>query len=265
MNHTLYLRNFVLVLAMAATPAIAGAQAVPPPIVMVQAPPSNDMVQANLRLQQRLATATATNPPLLTNGDAPLVRQAFDRDGLRVMPLDLRQLGGTCGAIGRTLIAYMQFAARVTGSKDRAAVDRQAMKTQDEVSLGLASGNICVQRSFRAAEVLMQGSAPDRPDQAREGLRQMRQGAAQAIRGSLEATLSPGISAKNRDIVLSAITEDAPAVAASFPQAERTALRDMVLGQVPKATGSDRLMLQAIARAFGATACNVLCKFAGTN
>jgi hypothetical protein len=39
----------------------------------------------------------------------------------------------------------------------------------------------------------------------------------------------------------------------------------MVLGQVPTATGADRLKLQAIARAYGATACNVLCKFAGTN
>ncbi len=169
MRHARCLRNFVFVLALAATPAIAGAQAVPPPIVTVQAPPSNDMVQANVRLQERLGTATAANPPLLTNGDAPVVRKAFDRDALRAMPLDLRQLGGTCGAIGRTLIAYMQFAARVTGGKDRAAVDREAMKTQDEVALGLAAGNICVQRSFRAAEVLMQGSVPDRPDQAREG------------------------------------------------------------------------------------------------
>ncbi len=93
----------------------------------------------------------------------------------------------------------------------------------------------------------------------------MRQGAAQAIRGSIEAALSLGISAKNRDIVLSAIIEDAPTVAASFPQAERTALRDIVLGQVPKATGSDRVKLQAIAKAYGATACNALCRFAGTN
>lgn len=266
MRHAHCLRNFVLVLAVAATPATAAAQApVMPPVIQVQTPPANDVIEAARQLQQRLGSATAANPPLLTNAGAPLIRKAFDRDAVRAMPLDLQTLGQTCGAIGEALIGYMQFAGRATGGKDREAANRRALEMQDEVSLGLAAGNICVQRSFRAAEALVSSSAAVDPDRAREGLRQMRQGAAQAITGSIGTVVSPGVSAKNRDLVLSAILEDAPTVAASFPQAERNALRTLVLASVPKATGPDRVKLQAIARAYGAAACNAVCRFGGTN
>jgi hypothetical protein len=254
---------------MLATPAPAATQTqvTPPPVVVVQAPPSNDLVEAAVQLQERLASARADSAPMLTNAGAPLVRKAFDRDALRAMPLDLRALGGTCSAIGKTLIAYMQFAQRTTGGKDAnpAAANRQALRMQDEVSLGLAAGNICVQRSFRAAEALINSSEPTRPDAAKEGLKQMRQGAAMAIRGSLDSVTSTGLSPRNRDIVLSAILEDAPAVAASFPQSERNALRAVVLARVPKVTGTDRVKMQAIAKAYGSAACNAVCRLGGTN
>ena len=264
MRHARHLRKFVIAVAAAATPAVAGAQAAtPPPIVMVE--PANDMIAAAIQLQNRLATASANSAPLLTNAGAAMVRNAFDREALRAMPLDLRMISGTCGAIGKTLVAYMEFANRIT-NKDREAANRVALKMQAEISLGLAAGNVCVQRSFRAAEALMHSMPPpNRPEQAREGLKQMRHGAAQAIQGSLDAVLSSGNSPKNRDMVISAVLEDAPALAASFPQAERDALRAMVLNRVDRATGTDRTKLQAIAQAYGASACNVVCRFAGAN
>ena len=255
------LPNLVLALGIAATPAAASAQPTVAPPVIAQAPPTNDMVRAAERLRERLAVASASDAPTLTSADGALVRRAFDRDALRAMPLDLRVLAPTCGAIGRTLIAYMQFANRVTGN-DREAANRQALKLQDEVSLGLAAGNVCVQRSFRAADALARSSDAARPEQARQGLKDMRHGAAQAIRGSLDAVISTGMSARNRDLVLSAILEDAPTVAASFPQPERNDLRTMVLARVPRVTGADRIKLQAIAKAYGGSACNALCKFA---
>ena len=263
MHHLRRWQNLFLVLAIAAPTAAADAQAPVAPPVVVQSPPANAMVQAAERLRERLAVASASEAPTLASADSALVRRAFDRGAVRAMPLDLRVLAPTCGAIGRTLIAYMQFASRVSGN-DREAANRQALKLQDEVSLGLAAGNVCVQRSFRAADALARSSDAARPEQARQGLKDMRHGAAQAIRGSLDAVISTGMSAKNRDLVLSSILEDAATVAASFPQSERNALRTMVLARVPRVTGADRVKLQAIAKAYGGSACNALCKFAGS-
>jgi hypothetical protein len=218
-----------------------------------------DIATAGQTLRTRLGAATSlANAPLLSNADAALVRTVFDPAAVRRMPLDLPTVSATCIAIGEGITAYAEFANRLGGSE-------AMIKLQDEVSLGAAAGNLCVQRSFHAVS----DAASAMPAASRSGiapaLQQMRTGAEQTIIGTLNASLDPAVNATNRAAMLAAILEDAPVVAASFPAAERQKLYQQIVALQPRALPADRKAFAAIAAAFAAPACNLLCGIAGGN
>ena len=238
--------TFLLPALLVATPATAQGQM--------------NLIDAGKTLATRLGAATGlADVPALSNGDAALVRAAFDADAVRRMPLDLDTVSNSCIAIGTAIVAYTQFAAR-TGDAEAAM-----LRLQDEVALGAVAGNVCVQRSFHAVSPVIEAM----PEAARGGvqapLKQMRDGAEQTIMGTLQAASAKTLSTKNRTAMLAAILEDAPVVAASFPASERQRVCQLILGWQARLPLADRKTVSAIAAAFAAPACNVLCKTAGAN
>lgn len=219
-----------------------------------------NLIDAGKTLATRLGAATGfANVPTLTNADAPLVRAAFDADAVRAMPLDLDTVSNSCIAIGTAIVAYTQFATR-TGNAEAAM-----LRLQDEIALGTVAGNVCVQRGFHAVSAVVETM----PEAARGGvqgpLKQMRDGAEQTIMGTLQASSATTLSVKNRTAMLAAVLEDAPVVAASFPAGERQRVRQLILGWQARLPVADRKTVAAIAAAFAAPACNVLCKAASAN
>jgi hypothetical protein len=227
-----------------------------------QAAPS--LIAAAEQLRQRLKDAgPGAEPPMLTNSGAPLIRAAFDLDYVRHMPLDTQTVGQTCMAIGSTIVAYAEYAQRsVGGAAKPGAADAGILQVQNELSLAAAAANICVQRGFRSVLALAEGMPATQRSRLAPALKQMRDGAVQTLRGSLDAMLDPGLRADNQAMLLSAIVEDVDAVAASFPAAERAAFRQQILDRLPRAAPALRDRWNKLAAAFAGTACNTLCEIA---
>jgi hypothetical protein len=219
-----------------------------------------NLIDAGQALATRVGAATGfANVPMLTNADAALVRAAFDADAVRKTPLDLDTISNSCIAVGTAIVAYTAFAAR-TGDAETAL-----LRLQDEVTLGAVAGNLCAQRGFHAVSAVVDAMPEAARGRVQGPLKQMRDGAEQTIMGTLQAATAKPLRAKNRTAMLAAILEDAPMVAASFPAAERARVRQLILGTQAGMPVADRKTVAAIAAAFAAPACNVLCKVASAD
>lgn len=223
------------------------------------------LISAGDQVRAKLTTAARGKAPSLRNGDAALVRKVFDAPAVRAMPLAL-DIGDVCIAIGSTIVAYTEYAARVTAvdANPVAAGDALLMTLQDEMALGAVAANVCVQRGFRAVAIAVAGMPAEQRPGARDGLKQMREGAVQTIEGTLASASQAGVKPANRSTMLAAALEDATELAASFPASERQRARDKFLTYVPKATRATRGQVTALANAFATTKCNILCQTAGT-
>lgn len=223
-----------------------------------------DLVAAGEQLRQRVtAAATAADAPLLTNAGAPLVRAAFDPAVIRAMPADAATVSKACIAIGQAFIAYNLLAQRATTNP--ADAEALMLKLQDEVSMGIVAGNLCLQRLFHATAITVSDVAEPQRAVFAPNLKKMRDGAAKAITSTLDIVQVPGVSPANRSAMLASVLEDAAVVAASFPADERAQLRQHAIALEPGASDADRAALAAIARAFAAPECNLLCTVAGAH
>ena len=220
---------------------------------------SPTLVTAGGQVRAKLAAAAHGAAPMLSNGDAALVRAVFDADAIRAMPLDLGTIAAACGAVGTTIVAYTEYAGRVGGTLP-GGPDAVLREVQDEATRGIAAGNVCVQRLFRAAVPMVQSVAAERRVGIRAGLKQMRDGAVQTITGSIGLIADAGFRDDNRRKMLAALLEDPAAVAASFPAGERASLRAAVLAV--NATGEIKAGLDKLAAALAQPACNALCELA---
>jgi hypothetical protein len=228
------------------------------------APDGAALIAAGEKLKAQLdAGAKGSTPPMLTNAGGALVRTAFDADTVRALPLDdVTLVGNACVAIGNAVVAYAGYLGRATDSP--AAADALGLKVQDELTLGTIAANLCAQRSLLAVEVLLKSLPANQRTGVAGPLKQMRDGARQMITGTLDTALSTGLKPANAAKMLAAALEDAANVAASFPAAERAALRTQILGFVPRAPAASRKDVELLARVFAASDCNLLCQIAGS-
>jgi hypothetical protein len=202
------------------------------------------------------AAQNANELPLLTNGDAGLVKAVFNPAAVHGLPTENpKPIIDYCDAISKALIAYGNFHG--TGLESVAAA------LDDTVALGTATGDVCVERLFRATEVFMSGVSAERRLTAAEPLKQMRDGATETIDGTLGELILPDESSSDRSLMLSALLDDAPALAASYPAAERAKMRSEILSYLDRVPADSRDRLQRFADAFATSDCNILCQSAG--
>ncbi|WP_066798235.1 hypothetical protein [Sphingomonas soli] len=249
----------ILMLTLAAAACLAAAPA------SAQTPTGAEMIAAGEQLKAKLETAARGAQPRLDNEDAALVRRAFDANALRAMPLSL-EIGNICVSIGGALLAYAEFAGRVAnGESGSRTPDALILAMQNEISLGTIAANVCVQRGYRAVTETLTGLTPAQRAGTVSALAQMREGGVQTIEGTVDTAATVGMSPANRSAMLASILEDLPTIAASFPAAERAALRQKVLAYSTRFTADERKQIDAITRALTSNACNILCETAGSN
>jgi hypothetical protein len=238
------------------------------PAAALRAQSTEAMIAAAGQLKQRLdAASTPAAIPRLTNADAALVRSSLDLRAVRAIPADLQVASRACLAIGHVVTAYVQAAQRASAeaADPNAATEARMMELQDETSLAIAAANLCLQRSFRITADAVSGFSAERRAGAAAPLRQMREGAVLVFNGSLATVGMAGLSAANRSLILSALTEDPAGVAAAFPASEREQLRARIVQAAARAAGEDSARLDRLAAAFAARQCNLLCSLASAN
>jgi len=232
------------------------------------ADPSAD-TEALIRSAQTLitrldATGAKGTPPTFSNGDAALVRTAYNADVVRAMPLDLDKVSRACIAVGNSIVAYVNFADRsATGAADRAAASEAKLsELQNEIIAGSIAANLCVQKGFRAVAGAVAAMTPAQRANLGEPLAQMRDGAALTIASSLGSATAPNISLANRTKLLAAVLEDLRFSADSFTPADRRSLRDKVVAVIPDLPPSLAKQARDIAAVLAGTGCNLLCQAA---
>jgi hypothetical protein len=235
------------------------------PAAALRAQESEAMIAAAGQLKQRLdAASSAAAIPRLTNGDAALIRTAFDARAIRAIPADVEVASRACLAIGQAITGYVQAVQRISAGAPNpgAATETAMLEIQDETSLAVAAANLCLQRSFRIAADAIQGFSAERRASAVWPLRLMRDGAVLVINGSLSTVSMAGLRPPNRALVLSAMVEDPAGVAAAFPPAEREQLRARIVDAASRAAREDRPQVDRLAAAFADRECNLLCALA---
>lgn len=230
---------------------------------VMAAPPSVEAVTAaGNKLIARLDTLKATDqPPMLSNADGELIRTAFSVDGARNFPLDPVKVGPACIAIGGAMVAFANYADRVSAAAPdpRAAGDALFGRLQSEVAMGLSSGLLCAKRGFRAIHAMAGTLAPERRVATAQGVDMMRGGYSQAVTGALEAIVLGGMNASNQAMVMSAIAEDGQFIAESYSSAERAKLRDRLAASRPKLSPAMAKQLDVVLGGFASRTCNTLC------
>ncbi|MBO9714128.1 hypothetical protein [Sphingomonas sp.] len=222
------------------------------------------LISATATLKAKLDGAAKTDqPPLLTNGDAALVRTAFDADTVRAIPANPDVAGRACTGIGLAIVAYVDFGNRQTGGGS--ALDAFVIKIQNEMTLSAVAANLCLGRGFLAVEPIVAKMDAGNRTNIAPALRQMHDGADQTINGSLSTVASPEFSAANRASIVAALIESAPPIAASFSPADRAAMHDKVLGYVKTAPADIRAKINALAAIYAKPDCNAICKASGGN
>jgi hypothetical protein len=217
-----------------------------------QGTPLAALNRLNLSIQKAGSGVAA---PALGNAQADLVRTAFDLQAMRSMLLDSDVIIRTCDAIGNAQYNYVQYTDRAaTPSSDSSAI---IAGLHDEVALGAAASNLCVQRGLHALVAAV--AAPARVDEVRLTFKRIQQSAYRTLNGTLSVLKRDGMTAANRSMMLSAMLEDAPIVASSLSTGNRMAVQERATGMLSGASSSDRKQLEAIVGIFARPDCNELC------
>jgi len=201
------------------------------------------------------ATEQGTDVPRLRDpASAALIRTAFSREGMRAMPAELPTVLPMCRGLQQAFGAMAKWSAGAGASR--------VLSYQDELTLGMAGGDLCIKRMFRAADAFLPAlPTAERTKVRRDGLKQMQDGA-QGMIGSLLASLSDkSLTASNRALMLSALIEDADGIAAALTPAQRTTVRAQILAAAQKVDADARQQLTRLAQVYARTDCGALCTF----
>lgn len=231
-----------------------------PAAAMAQASPQ---ITAGQALKKKLDEAPlGSKAPVLSGPDGATIRAAFDAEATRKLPLEPAVTGGTCVAIGEAIVAYVDFATRMTKDQPdpQKASDALLDTVQGELSLGAVAANICVQRGFRAVIKTVDGFPAEQRAGTASPLKQMRTGAEQTLMGTINTIALTQTTPANRLKLAASMLEDPAALADSFPADERAAFRKQITDKLPSIDAAVRPQVSKLADAFGKTACNSLCK-----
>ncbi|MBN8949157.1 MAG: hypothetical protein BGP09_23200 [Rhizobium sp. 60-20] len=181
--------------------------------------------------------ATLGSPPY-TSSDIPALLAIADR----------------AGALLKT---YLLFAPQPGTLPDTAA---NTSKYQDEVSRAAAyllkahAAELEAMSDFVRTLPVAEMTAP-----RRAGLQQARLGINEMMTSVTLMVRSPGLNPANRDILLSALADNAAVMAAATPRADRAALIAQTEAILPALTGSEREKALAFKSTFEHGECGVLC------
>lgn len=220
------------------------------------------ITSAQTLIQRLDATGAKGTPPTLRNGDAALVRTAYDANVVRAMPLDLDKVSRACIAVGNSIVSYVNFAERsANGAADRtAASEAKLSELQDEIIAGSIAANLCVQKGFRAVAGVVAKMTPEQRVNVREPMAQMRDGGSLTIASSISSATASNVSLANRAKLLSAVIEDLRFTADSLTPADRRSLRDKVVAVIPELPPTLAKQANDIAAVLAGTDCNLLCQ-----
>lgn len=210
----------------------------------------------------KAADAAGSQPPTLAD-DAPEIRDAFSLQSLQAAPPDLGVVLDMCQYAVAPVQAYLTYGGRRAGVQADPAqlAGTNEIRFQDEVALGLRFGVACAAREAPLMQAFVAKMAPgDWTDTRRAGLRQLRGGLVQMFRGAVSVAMDP-LRPQNRDLILSQIAADAPALVQLMPLADRQTASAIVASALanPGLDPVARSRLADIKAALASTDCTAVC------
>lgn len=166
----------------------------------------------------------------------------------------LLPIGDRAGALYKT---YLLFTSQPGTLPDTAA---NTAKYQDEVSraaaylLKVQAAELEAMADFVSTLPAAEMTAP-----RRAGLQQVRLGINEMVTSVILMVRSPGLNPANRDILLSALADNAAVMAASTPRADRAALVAQTEAILPALAGAEHEKALTFKSAFEHGECGVLC------
>lgn len=233
------------VLILAAAPAVAA----PPTGVEMQA--AADTLASKVNAAKK---SGGDVPRLRDSADALLIRTAFSHDGLVSMPPDMASVLPVCGALQTAFSAMVDWTE--SGGVTRFAA------YQDELTLGLMAGDMCVKRLFRSSEAFFTKlPLSERTAVRRNGFKRMQDGAQLVIQGMLGEAGDQALSQANRTLIVTSLLEDADTISAGLTPPQRAAVRAKIQAAAQKADPAIRARLMDLDRVYQRTDCGPLCTF----
>ncbi|HYE44929.1 MAG TPA: hypothetical protein VEA44_04055 [Caulobacter sp.] len=244
-----------------------------PPLALAQAGPTPtpaEQAAAQAALLKKVEQARAGQAPLprlSVPADAALLRAGFDYRTLQGREFDIEEgslsICENALAISQT---YYTIDVEISDSEladqspeQARATDANAARYHDELALGFGYLIDCIGVLLGPAGRIWDGLDAATQAQARPGILQARNGAAQMFEGALGLLVQQNYTPANKADLLAAMSRNAGAYAAAMTPTQRLRIRSTIaaaLEQVPKALRPELVKVQAV---FGLTACEGLC------
>lgn len=224
------------------------------PALAATPPTPAEMQTAGDALAAKVIAATEQGvdvPRLRDPANAVLIRTAFSREGMRAMPAELQTVLPMCRSLQQAFSSMVKWSA-----------GPRFLGYQDELTLGMAGGDLCIKRMFRAADAFFTIlPTAERTSVRRDGFKQMQDGAQGMIVSLLGGLSDQSVAPANRALLLSALLEDADGIAVALTPAQRAEVRAKILATAQKVDAGSREQLMKLAQVYARTGCGALCTF----
>lgn len=208
------------------------------------------------------AMRNGTMAPRLNDPDN-LVRNAFDRGAIRALSGDMPGMLKVCQSVYGAYGRYMSYITKRADGRPLDSGEQRKRQTslQDETTLAMATADLCAKGMLAAATAIAANLSPaERRDPNRiAGARQMRNGLAQLVLGTIEAQGVSDLRPGNRALLRESTMEMADVGADAMTPVQRADVRAKIDAAIKSSPASSTAMLGRLRAIYSRVGCSGLC------